>query len=96
MTAGERPFSIVRIAPTAASYLRRLPRQQQQAISAAFDHLCSVSPFQHPNPTTIKPLAGKYKGLWCYRTGDIRIIYDVNTEQRNIRIVAIDSRGNVY
>lgn len=96
MTADDRPFSIVRIAPSAASYLRRLPRPQQQAIAAAFDHLCNISPFQHPNPTTIRPLAGKYKGLWRYRTGDIRIIYDVDTVQRTIRIVAIDSRGNIY
>jgi mRNA interferase RelE/StbE len=90
------PFSIERIAPSAANYLRRLPRKQQEAIAEAFDHLRNVSPFRHTNPTVIRPLKGQYKGLWRYRVGDIRIIYTVDEEKRIIRIVAIDSRGDVY
>lgn len=58
-------FSIERIAPSAESYLRRLPRHLQEAIAQAFDHLCNVSPFRHPNPTVIRPLKGKYKGQWA-------------------------------
>lgn len=96
MTEPAASFSIARIAPSAEKYLRRLPRKRQEAIAAAFEHLCNVSPFHHSNPTVIKPLKGKYKGLWRYRTGNIRVIYDVDKEQRTIRIIAIDSRGNVY
>ncbi len=90
------PFSIERIAPSAEKYIRRLARKRQQAIAEAFEHLCNISPFRHPNPTVIRPLKGKYKGLWRYRIGDIRIIYDVDKKQRTIRIVTIDNRGNVY
>jgi mRNA interferase RelE/StbE len=96
VTEPDVSFSIERIAPSAERYLRHLPRKRQEAIAEAFEHLCSVSPFHHPNPTTIKPLKGKYKGLWRYRVGNIRIIYDVDRERRTIRIIAIDSRGDVY
>jgi mRNA-degrading endonuclease RelE of RelBE toxin-antitoxin system len=89
-------FSIERIAPSAEGYLRRLPRHRQEAVGQAFDHLCNVSPFRHPNPTVIRPLKGKRKGQWRYRIGDIRIVYTVDRERHTIRIVSIDSRGNVY
>ena len=89
-------FVIERISPKAASYLRRLPRQQQKAVARAFDHLCNVSPFRHPNPTVIQPLRGPRKGQWRYRIGNIRIIYTVNKEACTIRILAIDTRGDVY
>ena len=89
-------FSIERISPSAESYLRRLPRQQQETVAQAFDYLCNVSPFHHPNPTTIKPLKGRYKGSWRYRAGDIRIIYTVNRQKRTIHITSLDNRGDVY
>jgi mRNA interferase RelE/StbE len=90
------PFIIERISPKSASYLRRTPRQQQKTIAKAFDHLCNVSPFRHPNPTVIKPLQGPRKGQWRYRIGKIRIVYTVDQEARTIQIVAIDTRGDVY
>lgn len=90
------PFSIERIAPTAVNYLRRLSPKQQKAIAEAFDYLCNVSPFHHSNPTTIRPLKGKYKGQWRYRIGKLRIVYSVNQDNRTIRITAIDNRGDVY
>jgi mRNA interferase RelE/StbE len=89
-------FSIERIAPSAEKYVRRLSRKRQETVAEAFEHLCHVSPFHHPNPTVIRALKGKYKGLWRYRIGDIRIIYEVDKEKRTIRIVAIDNRGSVY
>ena len=76
--------------------MRRLPRKQQEAIARAFDYLCSVSPFHHPNPTVIKTLRGRYEGLWRYRIGDIRIVYAVDRAERTIQIIAIDTRGDVY
>lgn len=92
----ESPFEIDRVSPKAESYLRRLPRQQQKAIANAFNHLCTISPFRHPNPTVIKPLRGPRKGQWRYRIGAIRIVYTVDKETRTIQIVAIDTRGDVY
>jgi mRNA interferase RelE/StbE len=93
---GPDSFSIERISPRAANYLRRLPRDHQEAVAEAFDYLCNISPFHHSNPTVIRPLKGKYKGQWRYRIGKIRIVYSVNNESRTIRITAIDNRGDVY
>jgi mRNA-degrading endonuclease RelE of RelBE toxin-antitoxin system len=93
---GDSSFTIDRISSKAESYLRRLSRQQQKAVAKAFDHLCNVSPFRHPNPTVIKPLRGPRKGQWRYRIGGIRIVYTVDKETRTIQIVAIDTRGDVY
>jgi mRNA interferase RelE/StbE len=96
MTGESAPFTIERIAPGAANYLRRLPRRKQEAVAEAFDFLCRVSPFHHPNPTVIKPLKGPRKGQWRYRLGDLRIVYTVDEARRAIHVVAIDSRGDVY
>jgi len=93
---GTLPFVIARISLKAESYLRRLPRQRQEAVAKAFDYLCNVSPFRHPNPTVIKPLRGPRMGQWRYRIGNIRIVYTVDKEARTIQIAAIDTRGDVY
>ena len=90
-----RSFSIEYIASSAAKFLKRQPRKRQEAIARAFEHLL-VSPLSHPNPTVIKPLKGKYKGMWRYRIGSIRIIYSVDIKKRTIHIAAIDNRGDVY
>ena len=92
----KQPFVIERISPQAQSYLRRLPRHKQKAVAKAFDYMCKVSPFRHPNPSVIRPLKGPLKGLWRYRVGDLRIIYEVDKERRTIRVVLIKSRGDVY
>lgn len=89
------PYAITHIARRAARYLRRLPRPQQESVGGAFKHLCE-SPRRHANPTVIRPLKGKYEGLWRYRLGDLRIVYAVHQEDRTISIVAIDQRGDVY
>jgi mRNA interferase RelE/StbE len=89
-------FTIERIARSAKNYVKSLPKVRQEAIAQAFDYLCQVSLFRHPNPTVIKPLKGQYKGLWRYRVGEIRIVYAIDEETRTIQIVEIDNRGNMY
>lgn len=50
-----------------------------------------------PVGDTIKPLSGnKFKGLWRYRIGDLRIVYYPCKQTRNIMIVTLSSRGEVY
>ena len=93
MTEPVPSFTIERIAPSAEKYVRRLPRKRQEAIAEAFEHLCK-SPFHHPNPTVIRPLKGKYKGLWRYRIGDFRIIYSI--VKGRVYIKTIEHRGKVY
>ena len=43
-----------------------------------------------------KPLVGNLKGLWSYRTGDLRIIYQIHKTSNTIFVVAIGHRRDVY
>jgi mRNA interferase RelE/StbE len=77
------------------NFIKRRDRVTQERINAAFEYI-TRSPFQHENPTTIRQLHGKKKGLYRYRIGDIRFIYRVDRDNRLIRIVQIDNRGDIY
>ena len=48
------------------------------------------------NPTAGTQLKGHYKGLWRYRVGDYRVIYDIQDTQVTIRIVRVGHRREVY
>lgn len=43
-----------------------------------------------------KALTGQYKGLYRYRYGDYRILYEINTENRLIIINRIGHRKEIY
>lgn len=90
------PFRITRIASRAAKFLAKRDRKSQKEIADAFDYMCNVSPFHHPNPKTIRRLHGEFEGLYRYRIGKIRIIYEVDESARTIEILNIDDRGDVY
>jgi addiction module RelE/StbE family toxin len=55
--------------------------------------------FLEKNPlygSTIRPLTGQLKGLYRYRIGDWRVIYQLSKQQVIVEIIAILPRGNVY
>jgi len=43
-----------------------------------------------------KPLVGKYKGLYRYRCGDYRIIYEIDSENNLVIINRIGHRSDIY
>ena len=90
-----RPYTLAPLPTKVENFIRRLEQETQARINIAFDYIVR-SPFQHENPTTIKPLHGKKKGLYRYRIGDLRFIYQVDREERLIYIVQIDNRGDIY
>lgn len=45
---------------------------------------------------TVKPLSDSLKGLWRYRIGDFRIIYEPNPDTRTILLMVFGPRGEVY
>jgi mRNA interferase RelE/StbE len=53
---------------------------------------------QNPNllKNNIKPLKGKYKGLYRLRVGDYRIIFQVKKEEVLIIIIRIGHRIDIY
>lgn len=60
----------------------------------AIQHI-SNSPIT-PRGDTVKPLSGQYKGLWRYRLGDYRLIYEPNLEKELVLILTVASRGGIY
>ena len=90
-----RPYTLAPLPTKVENFIRRLEQETQARINIAFDYIVR-SPFQHENPTTIKPLHGNKKGLYRYRIGDLRFIYQVDREERLIYIVQIDNRGDIY
>ncbi|MBI5227741.1 type II toxin-antitoxin system RelE/ParE family toxin [Candidatus Micrarchaeota archaeon] len=48
------------------------------------------------NPYVGKPLTGNLKGLWSFRIGKYRILYEINEERKIIFIEAVGLRKNIY
>jgi mRNA interferase RelE/StbE len=61
-------------------------------LNRCFENL-SLNPRSHPN---IKPLSGQYAGCWRYRAGDWRIVYGVDDGRRQVLILSIMHRREVY
>jgi mRNA-degrading endonuclease RelE of RelBE toxin-antitoxin system len=49
-----------------------------------------------PVGNTVKPLAADLKGLWRYRIGDYRLVYDPNPEEKHVTLLWFDNRGAAY
>lgn len=60
----------------------------------AIVHL-SKTPLQ-PKGDTIKPLTADLKGLWRYRIGSYRLLYQPDTAHKQIILLSFDNRGDVY
>lgn len=54
-----------------------------------------LNPMQ-PISNTCTPLSGNKKGLWRYRVGDFRILYEPNKSDSLIVFLNISERGNAY
>jgi mRNA-degrading endonuclease RelE of RelBE toxin-antitoxin system len=74
--------------------IQSIDRKLQGRILEAIGDICQ-------NPVTIrgdtvKPLSHEMKGLWRYRLGDYRLIYQPVPATRQIILIRFDSRGGVY
>ncbi len=90
-----QPYTLEPLPRKVENFIKRRDLATQGRINSAFEHIIH-SPFRHENPTTIKPLYGKKSDRYRYRIGDIRFIYRVDRDNRLIRIVQIDNRGDIY
>lgn len=82
----------VTLSNRASNFYERLPANIQSRINTAVDSL-EVNPFIGPN---IKKLTGKLAGLYRYRVGNMRIIYQVFETKLKVVVIEIGSRGDVY
>jgi mRNA interferase RelE/StbE len=51
------------------------------------------SPLNHPNITTLK---GNLSGFYRFRVGDYRVIYEVDDNNKQVRITNIAHRSEVH
>jgi mRNA interferase RelE/StbE len=78
-----------RLPPHVAEFVSHLPPAVKQDVKQALRVLSS-------DPHAGAPLQRELKGLWKYRARSFRIVYQLVTEQRVLRIVAIGHRQTVY
>jgi mRNA interferase RelE/StbE len=52
-----------------------------------------VNPYKHNN---IKALTGKLKSYHRYRVGNYRIVYEIIENKKEVNIILIQKRGDVY
>lgn len=77
---------------TAQSYYSRMSKQYQAKAREAIREL-ETDPFSSRN---VKRLHGDLECLCRYRLGRFRMVFRVVEEDREVRILAIASRGDVY
>lgn len=71
---------------------KKLDRKAQLKVSAKIDALAQDPFAPHPNLDKLKDMLHGYR----LRIGDIRLIYEVDTDGQKIIIWKIDWRGSIY
>lgn len=79
----------VTLSPMAARQLRKLDAQVRRRIQAALDLLAE----QPRPPATIQLIGGA--GEWRVRTGDYRIVYEIEDDQLLILVLRLGHRREV-
>ena len=69
-------------------------RKIQGRILAAISDL-SEAPLT-PHGDTVKPLGGEMKGLWRYRVGDYRLVYQPREPLHIVVLLLFAARGDAY
>lgn len=83
----------VRATPDFLRYLKRHPEKFDVTIKAIEE--IRQGPLS-PRGNTIKPLTGNLEGMWRYRIGDFRIVYEAEPERRIVRLLDGGARGGIY
>lgn len=71
--------------------LLALPVKTAKAIIAQVENYLAVDPGRLG-----KPLTGAFTGLYRYRMGDYRVIYEISARELRICVVRVGHRKNVY
>ncbi len=84
----------VNLSKEAAKYYQKMDKPNRGRIDEALDAI-GADPFDVEHHD-IKPLHEPLKGLWRYRVGKFRIVYRVSREAKEVQIITIRPRGDVY
>ncbi len=77
--------------PEALFELEDLPKQVGDRITKKVETYLALNPRQLG-----EAMLGGFSGLYRYRIGDYRVIYDISDEQITIHVVRVGHRKNVY
>ena len=80
----------VTLSPKAARQLRKLDAQARRRIQAALDLLA-----EQPRPPAATQLVGG-AGEWRVRTGDYRIVYEIEDDYLLVLVLRLGHRREVY
>ncbi|MBN1901541.1 type II toxin-antitoxin system RelE/ParE family toxin [Candidatus Sumerlaeota bacterium] len=75
----------------ARRYFEHASRDVAERLASIFQSLESDI-----HPPHSKALQGRLEGLWRIRMGSIRIVYEPKMELKEIRIIKIGPRGDIY
>lgn len=84
----------VAFTPTFKKSIATVDKKIQGRVLAALSSL-SESPVA-VSGDTVKPLTGELKGLWRYRVGDYRLVYEPDSQRRIVVLLDFAARGGVY
>jgi mRNA interferase RelE/StbE len=82
------PYKVTLRDPAPAE-LAALPKKPQRQVAAKIDRLVN-----DPRPLGAERLKGS--AFWRIRSGDYRIIYEIQDEQLTVRVLKIGNRKDVY
>jgi mRNA interferase RelE/StbE len=75
-------------------YLEKLGKGGGLRILDRLDELSRTeNPIFHKD---VRPLAGKLKGFYRLRIGDLRVIFEIDWTEKRVGVLAVVPRGNAY
>ena len=69
--------------------IKKLPGKKQNLIKNALRNI-------KKNPYGAKKLKGEYEGLYSYRVGSYRIVYEIERKRASITILDVEDRKDIY
>ena len=80
--------------PTFRKSVASVDKKLQGRVLTALSELSEAPITLHGD--TIKPLVGELKGLWRYRVGDYRLVYEAKADTHTVVLLEFAARGGVY
>ena len=83
----------VRLSAKSEKELDKMKTKDKSNFELIISHMKNLE--ENPNYYG-KPLTGNLKGLWSYRIGDFRIIYEIQDDNCLVFVITIGHRRDVY
>jgi mRNA interferase RelE/StbE len=90
--SSENTNYIVTISVDAQAFFESSPASLQKKLDRCFDIL-KISPRNYPN---FKVLKGSLLGYHRYRVGNYRVIFEVNDDVNQVKVILIAHRSKIY